>query len=242
MAVLPLLARELRRASDLPSSSLGFRAQEALGFRAQEALAPSAPFVAQIPEGKLIEISGAGASARISLALALVAHAQSRGEPAAWIQPASRTVYPPDVVEAGIDLDALVVVHIPISGAVHDLARAAELLLRTGGFGAVVIDCTEHAPTQAAWASRLSGLAREHRALLVVLTRKSMAHGSLGPLVAVRVEARRNGFEIEPVVMKNKAGVPLAPSAIAIRAPPGLEPPPPEAPREIEASQERGSS
>jgi hypothetical protein len=55
------------------------------------------------------------------------------------VAPRGAGLFPPDWARAGLDLDALLVVHVPD----HDPSaapRAAELLLRTGVMGAVVLD------------------------------------------------------------------------------------------------------
>jgi hypothetical protein len=115
--------------------------------------------------------------------------------------------------------------------------RAAELLLRSGGFGLLVIDFCRTEPTGgAAWQGRLLGLARQHEARVLLLRRE--ARESLGPLVGMRVASRvervtnvddpagfhpRTGqFEIRHEVLKNKSGGPLEPAAIRIRGPWGL--------------------
>lgn len=159
--------------------------------------------------GRLGELSGRGAGAQISLALGLVAEAQHRGEPAAWITGPASTFYPPDAAAAGVALDRLPVVFAPDATAA---ARAADKLVRSGAFGLVVIDLAgraaagadrrggpgAHAGYGACAAaipmpllSRLTGLAQEHATALLVLTDKPAEDPSLGSLVAVRCEATR---------------------------------------------------
>src|SRR5262245_13238621 len=101
-----------------------------------------------IEPGRLVELSGVvdGACARLSTAIAVVHRVQAEGDTAAWIQPDGGPLYPPDLAEAGIDLDALVVVHVPSAALPHTLCvglcKAAELLLRSSAFGLVVVDGT----------------------------------------------------------------------------------------------------
>ena len=90
--------------------------------------------------GRLTEISGVGAAARHTTAVALVRQAQLEGETTVWVQPAGGPLYPPDLAESGVDLDALVVVHVPEDRGQVGLARAAELLLRSGAYGLCVVD------------------------------------------------------------------------------------------------------
>jgi len=189
--------------------------------------------------GRLIEISGVGASGRHTTAAALVRQAQLEGETTAWIQPAGGPLYPPDLADSGVDLDALIVVHIPVDRGQVGLARAGELLLRSGAYGLCVIDLsapacvdppapvacpegqveTDMSPKPArpprlrgpAWQARLAALARLHHSRVVVLTRAAGGYASLGPMVGLRVDPRRERrgpglFAIRPEVVKHKGG------------------------------------
>ncbi len=191
--------------------------------------------------GRILELGGRACT---SSAVAILAHAQREGETAAWIQPAHGELYPPDLAEAGIDLDALIVVHVPRVEGPHGQCRAAELLLRSGGFGVVVLDFSGGEPSGAsgsagtAWQSRLLGLARQHEARVIVLRDVEPEQPSLGPLIGVRIHSRvepavregeppgfvaRTGqFAIVHEVLKNKSGGPLAPSPELRRGPWGL--------------------
>jgi hypothetical protein len=204
------------------------------------------PLAELIAPGRLVELCG---EAQTSTAVAILAHAQREGETAAWIQPERGSLYPPDLAAAGVDVEALVVIHVPETGAMSGAAgqcRAAELLLRSGGFGLLVIDFASRPvgqnPSQAeptggaAWQGRLLGLARQHE-VRVLLLRKD-ARESLGPLVGMRVASqvervtneddpsgfspRTGHFEIRHEVLKNKSGGPIEPAAIRIRGPWGL--------------------
>lgn len=172
-----------------------------------------------IEPGRLVELSGValGACARLSTAIAVVRHVQAEGDTAAWIQPDDGPLYPPDLADAGIDLDALVVVHVPGAALPHGLCKAAELLLRSSAFGLVVVDGTAapwpNAPTQA-WLGRVLGLARQHGSRVLLLTEKPSHADSLGTLVGLRVESQRRrepsgGFVVEHHVIKNKSGSPF---------------------------------
>ena len=185
--------------------------------------------------GRLLELSGdpAGsvATARTSAAVRLLHDAQQVGETAAWIQPRGGPLYPPDLAACGIDLDALLVVHVPrpLAGPgtpnpdrahPHALCKAAELLLRSGAFGLVVLDFTQGAPPSGreAWQGRLLGLARQHGSHVALLTEKPTTADSLGTLVGARIEPRRErassaharrgagAFTIEHTLLKNKSG------------------------------------
>ena len=141
--------------------------------------------------GRLVELSGHGARATLTEAMGLILEAQLAGEPAVWIQsPAHGGFYPPDAVESGVDLAALVVVRVPNAAA---SARAAERLLRSGAFGLVVIDLGlgGEADLSMAQQGRLVTLAQAHDAAVVCLTEKSAETASLGSLVSLRAEAMR---------------------------------------------------
>jgi recombination protein RecA len=185
--------------------------------------------------GRLLELSGDRdgpvATARTSAAVGVLRDAQQAGETTAWIQPQGGTLYPPDLAACGIDLDALLVVHVPRPHAgpntpnpdrahPHALCKAAELLLRSGAFGLVVLDFTHGTPPSGreAWQGRLLGLARQHGSHVVLLTEKSTASDSLGTLIGARVETRRvressrsvrrgaGVFSLEHTLLKNKSG------------------------------------
>jgi recombination protein RecA len=185
------------------------------------------PLAEQLPAGRLIEIVRHPAGAQMTTAVACLHRAQSEGEPGAWVQPEGGSLYPPDLAESGVDLEALLVVHVPRRAGVHGLAKAAELLLRSGGFGMVVVDLSE-LPAGAerfgdAWQGRLLGLAREHRSWLLLLS-DGQRPGSLGPLVSVCVEPRRRRtergrFVIEQHLRKDKSGSLYAPSEEQRRGP-----------------------
>ena len=102
--------------------------------------------VAAAALGRLVEISGQGDAARLSLAVDVVRQVQAEGETAAWVQPAGGPLYPPDLHDARVDLQSLIVIQVPSGAGAHGVPRAAELLLRSGGFGLVVLDLTESGP------------------------------------------------------------------------------------------------
>lgn len=135
--------------------------------------------------GRLVQLSG---EAVLTLATELVAHAQAAGEPAAWVCVDS-DFYPPDVAACGVDLDSLVVVRVQDAQAA---GRATDRLVRSGGFGLVVVDLTSGGDVPLAVQSRLVGLAQRHEAAVVCLTRTPPDAPSLSPLVSLRVHVRRD--------------------------------------------------
>jgi recombination protein RecA len=141
--------------------------------------------------GRLVEISGSSASAALTIAFTLVREAQQRGEPVGWVTSAEKIFYPPDVAQNGMDLAALVVVRLSHA---ESIARAGEKLLRSGGFGIVVLDLGA-ADIPMPLQTRLTGLAHRHHTVLVCLTVKSSTAVSLGSLVSLRAHAERKRAE-----------------------------------------------
>lgn len=211
------------------------------------AVEEATPLHELVTPGRLVELSAPahGAGARTSTAVALLRRAQREGETVAWIQPAGGLLYPPDLHDGGIDLDALVVAHVPASEGAAGLGKAAEVLLRSGAFGMIVVelgaDASEARPargeraeasaqlgaTRTAWQGRLLGLARQHEARVLLLTDKPSHADSLGPLVGLRIEPRRTRradgtFHVEHHVLKNKSGAPVSPRAELFLGTPGL--------------------
>jgi recombination protein RecA len=161
--------------------------------------------------GRLVQLEGAGDSAVLTLAFSIILEAQQLGEPAAWIAapPAGASVfYPPDVHDNGVDLAALPVVRVP---GVLAAFSAADLLLRSGGFGLVVADLGAPPAVPSTALARLAGLARRHQTAMVFLTQPAAAGapGSLGSLISVHVRARRrrigaDRFDCGVVALKDK--------------------------------------
>lgn len=158
-----------------------------------------------IAPGKLVELSGNGAVARTTAAVSLLCSVQRTGETAAWIQPRHGTLFPPDLHHSGVDLDALAVIHVPKENGTAGLCRAAELLLRSGAFGLVILDLDAMPPPRGtAWQGRLLGLARQHHTRVVMITDTPANKDSLGPLITLRIEPQRTPPHI---VLKSKGTV-----------------------------------
>jgi len=156
---------------------------------------------------RLSEISASVAGAPLTLTFRLVLDAQRHGEPVAWIGRKDAPFYPPDAADTGVDLAALAVVW---SGNAVTAAKAADLLVRSGAFGLVVLDLGVEARLPAHATSRLAMLARQHDAAIVCLTGKEAMRPSLGPLVSLRAHTasrtRSDGgrFRCEAVALKDK--------------------------------------
>jgi hypothetical protein len=235
------------------------------GIRSPGARDDARPLAELAAPGRIVELCG---QAQVTTAVSILAHVQREGDTAAWIQLAQGELYPPDLSAAGVDVEALIVVHVPVAAtpslphaqrllpvagrATPSLphaqrvsgpagqCRAAELLLRSGGFGLVILDfCRAEPSSSTAWQGRLLALARQHEARVLILrrdTREQLA--SLGPLISMRVASRverarsdddppgftrRTGhFVIHHEVLKNKSGGPLEPAPSIVRGPWGL--------------------
>ncbi|OGP22518.1 MAG: recombinase A [Deltaproteobacteria bacterium GWA2_57_13] len=165
----------------------------------------SSPWSLSEIAGRLVEISGSGATAALTLAFGLVLEGQRQGELVGWVTSTESSFYPPDTAQEGVDLDALVVVRVPDAQAIP---RAGEKLLRSGAFGLVVLDLGSTdipMPLQA----RLAALSLQHHTVLLCLTEKESREPSLGSLISLRVYAERKQnsagqFACELSVLKDK--------------------------------------
>ena len=141
--------------------------------------------------GRLVEISSSTAAAALTLTFTLIRQAQERGEPVGWVTLAESFFYPPDAARGGINLAALAVVRL---ARAEDIARAGEKLLRSGGFGVVVLDLGS-ADIPMPLQTRLTGLAHRHHTALICLTEKANGAFSLGSLVSLRAHAEKRRVE-----------------------------------------------
>lgn len=143
--------------------------------------------------GGIAELSSDGQCAAMSAAVSLVLEAQRRGEPAAWVAVGRSTFYPPDVAQNGVDLVSLPVVRAADGRAA---ARTADKLLRCGAFAVVVVDFGRDHQVRVPAQSRLAGLAKKHRCVLLCLTRKKRDEPSIGSLVSLRgvTGVKKTGF------------------------------------------------
>jgi recombination protein RecA len=136
----------------------------------------------------------------------LIHEAQRRGEPVAWVGRWESTFFPPDVAEAGIDLAALPVIRTPETVAA---AGAADLLVRSGAFGLLVLDIGPGTGLPLPAQTRLVGLAKQHDTALICITEKDADRPSLGSLISLRAHTartrpERDRFRCEARVLKDK--------------------------------------
>ncbi len=200
------------------------------------------PLESILQPGRIIELSGAARSARFTTAVRLVLAVQEKS-PVVWIQPEGGTLFPPDLAEAGVELSTLTVIHVPASTPATSLrsgssrpgpasvdllslARVAELVLGSGGFGLVVVDCTDSMPQisrvqrkGALQASqrvdrvmqRLLTHVRKHQNNLILISDQAADSSSLSSLISVRIEPVRTSHGgsgdlalVEHHILRNK--------------------------------------
>jgi recombination protein RecA len=174
--------------------------------------------------GSLAELSTVGGAGALTLAFELVLDAQHEGETVAWVGGSGGGFYPPDAAGGGVDLDALIVVRAP---DLHAMLRAGDRLVRSGGFGLVVLDLGRDPRLTSGSVARLAGLARRHDTAVLCLTEKSPNSPSLGSMVAVRGEAVRERsddgrFLCRVNVLKDKKRPPGWTHGDLFQPPPGL--------------------
>ena len=156
--------------------------------------------------GRLAEISGTAGSPVLTLAIGLVLDAQLSGETTAWIAAGRSLFFPVDVADSGIDLEALPVLRVP---DVIAAGRAAEHLGRSGAFGLVVLDLGASKPLPMPLQARLVKLAQRYDTAFLCLTQKTSEERSLGSLVSLRAQVRRDrsaegGYLCEARILKDK--------------------------------------
>jgi recombination protein RecA len=173
--------------------------------------------------GRLCELTGGADSAALSAAMTLVRDAQLGGDPVAWITARAATFHPPDAAAAGVDLAALVVVR---ARDARTAGRAADVLLRSGAYGLVVLDLGTDAAMPTPLQGRLVQLAVKHDAAVLCLTEKEPDAPSLGSLVSLRAQVRRRraaeGFTCALRVLKDTRRGPGWRWQEACRGPDGL--------------------
>jgi hypothetical protein len=141
-----------------------------------------------LPRGRVTEIVGPPGAGRTGLACAVAACATRAGETIAWVD-AEDALDPEAAAAAGVALARTLWVR---PRAAREALGAAEILLRAGGFGLVVLDLGDRAPVQpaaGALPSRLARAAEATRTTLAVVGARS-AVGAFAAL-GLEVHARR---------------------------------------------------
>ncbi|MBP64021.1 MAG: recombinase A [Planctomycetaceae bacterium] len=160
--------------------------------------------------GQVSEISGAASPATLTLSMDLVLDAQRQSEVVAWITTKDRFFFPPDVVECGIDLGAMVVVRAPTAA---DAPRAAEMLIRSGAFGLVVLDMGKETGIPLPMQARLVKLAQQHHTAVLYVTIKPDSAASVGSLVSLHATTQMSqtpsgSYECGIKILKDKHSAP----------------------------------
>lgn len=137
--------------------------------------------------GRLVEVTG---RARLTMACGVVLGAQQRHEPVAWVAASGSLFLPSDAAASGIDLEALPLVRVKSAA---EAARAADLLLRSGAFGLVVLDLGTDPELPIALQSRLVGLAQKHQSALLCLTESSEETPTVDRIAAVDADPAASG-------------------------------------------------
>ncbi len=156
--------------------------------------------------GRFVEVTGDAATATLTACTQLVLEAQRSKVLTAWIGAEGTSFFPPDLTASGIDVSALPVVRVP------DVKRAcwtADILLRSGSFGLVVMDLDTVQSLSFSMQTRFIGLTHQYTSTLVALTRRRHDASSLNSLVSFRgISAKRrlghNFFEWEVCAEKDK--------------------------------------
>lgn len=143
--------------------------------------AAEAAILRGVPRGVVVELAPAAAGAQTTVAALSLLQCQREGAPVAWVEAESGTAYPPDLAQLGLDLQALLWVRVPDAAGASAIPKAAELLLRTGAFGGLVLDVhPRRLPRGGAWLSRLAALVREHRARCVIVVSDASGRSGRG--------------------------------------------------------------
>jgi len=174
------------------------------------------------PRGIIATLEGAPSSGRCTLAARLLAAATIRGLGALVQTGETGTLYPPALQSAGVALDRLLVVP---AGEAAGVARAADILLRSGAFGVVAIPAV--ALRAAAW-TRLAGLVHRSNALLVAIGTEASHELRYFASLRVRLRLARvrwaggdgvfstlAGYDVQADVIKSKRSSPAKSAFVA---------------------------
>lgn len=124
----------LRRYLGQEAPFLGAQAGRATGLDGLDRLLARGGAEGGLPKGALTLLGGTPGSGRASLAARVIAHETSSGRPAAWVD-VKKTLYPPALAQAGVELDRLLLVRTDPERAFY----AAEQLLESSELSTVVL-------------------------------------------------------------------------------------------------------
>ena len=173
------------------------------------------------PRGTIASIEGPPSSGRSSLAARLLAAATRHGLGAL----VGVELFPPALAAAGVRIERLLIVK---AGEPVEIARAADIVVRSGAFTVVVIPALPSGPRtgSAAW-TRLASLAHRANALLVAVGDEASAE--LRYFATLRLETsiervRWNGpaghlgelagYDVRALVRKHKRAAPVGAAVV----------------------------
>ncbi|MEZ4318129.1 MAG: hypothetical protein R3F61_11515 [Myxococcota bacterium] len=141
----------------------------------------------------LVELSGPAGCGAVRLALSLVAAETSRRRWVAWVD-RERTLHPPAALALGVDLDRMLIVQPPATGAEggrQAATWAVEQLLRCGCFRLVVVTSEAGVAEHRFAGTRWRQAAEKGGSTGVFVTRDAKSGRSLQPDVRLQVEHNR---------------------------------------------------
>ena len=157
--------------------------------------------------GRLTELSGGASASSLVPVCTIIREAQLLREPVAWISQSKTIFFPPDMVDNGIDVEALPVIRTP---HLKDAIRVADHLLRSSAFGLIILDLDATAGIDQGILGRLIKLSKKHNTAIICLTTPQMRNiHSLGSMVSLRGETSlkriaSNVFYSEVDITKDK--------------------------------------
>jgi hypothetical protein len=154
--------------------------------------------------GILAEVSEEVPSGAVSFVVEIIAEAQSRYQPVAWIAGTDSIFFPPDLSARGVDLSAVAVIR---AGGETESLTAAQWLVGSGAMGLVIVDSEGHGKVSDASLGRILSLAERNQCAVIFLTRKGPHDLSLGSRVSLRGCVTRSGaapFVIDIQTVKDK--------------------------------------
>ena len=166
--------------------------------------------------GQVVEFSGWDNPAGMSLAASLLRECQQQEGIGAWISSrgddGGTLFFPPDFERSGVDCRRLPVLW---AASAPDAFSIAEKLMRSRGFGMLVLDLTglRH-PRPAGGLGRLYRAARDSGCLALCLTRRRPGEASLDPMVFVHGQAaflaaeEGGSYDVSLTVQKDKHHAP----------------------------------
>lgn len=109
------------------------------------------------PHGCLVEINGEPESGKTTLCQHSLAQAQQEGEKCAWID-ADHTFHLKYAERCGVGLDQLILAE---PDSIEQALETASILVRSGAFGVIVLDCLSNLPSQSELANPLGTLVED---------------------------------------------------------------------------------